>query len=69
MIKIYNSVGHLTTFSLYIFNLNLNLEMNIKCLAKLLEKTMFWNKCMQLNVANWRGNKIDCWFDILNSMI
>ncbi|KAF0764659.1 phosphatidylinositol-binding clathrin assembly protein LAP isoform X1 [Aphis craccivora] len=42
------------------------LEMNIKFLAKLFEKTVFWNKIMQLDVAKWKGIKIGCWFGTLN---
>lgn len=41
--------------------------MNVKFLAKLFEKTVFWNKCMQLDMAMWMGDKTGCWFDILNS--
>lgn len=44
-----------------------NLEMNIKFLASLIEKTVLWNKCMQLDLAMWKGNKIVCWFGTLNS--
>lgn len=43
--------------------------MNIKCLAKLFEKTVFWNKCMQLDVAIWKGNKIGYGFGTLYSML
>ncbi|KAE9544594.1 hypothetical protein AGLY_000136 [Aphis glycines] len=42
------------------------LEMNIKFLAKLFEKTVFWNKIMQLDVEKWKGIKIGCWFGTLN---
>lgn len=42
--------------------------MNIKFLAKFFEKTVFWNKCMQLDLAMWKGNKIGSWFGTLNSM-
>jgi len=43
--------------------------MNIIFLAKLFEKTVFWNKIMQLDVAKWKGIKIGCWFGTLNSII
>lgn len=43
--------------------------MNIKFLAKLFEKIVFWNKLMQLDVTIWKGNKIGYWFGTHNSII
>lgn len=42
--------------------------MNLKFLAKFFEMTVFWKKCIQLDMAMWKGNKIGYWFGNLNSM-